>query len=135
MSELRRDPIIDRWVIIAPERANRPIELSHAPLSTESETDPFSEGNESITPGELFAIRDSGSAVNGPGWTVRAFPNKYPAVSSTAEIAINANDFYRSETAVGSHEVIVECPHDEANLSHLTPLQTRDILFVYRKRI
>ncbi|GAB4143460.1 MAG: galactose-1-phosphate uridylyltransferase [Planctomycetota bacterium] len=40
---------------------------------------PFCPGNEAMTPPEVDAVRAPGSAPDGPGWTVRAFPNKYPA--------------------------------------------------------
>ena len=37
MSELRKDPIVGRWVIIAPERAKRPIGLKNEPAPAGSD--------------------------------------------------------------------------------------------------
>ena len=54
MPELRKDPIIDRWVIIAAERGR--IQLnSTARLIRSRHLDPFAPGNESRTPPEVAA--------------------------------------------------------------------------------
>src|SRR5436305_6309968 len=87
--ELRRDPITGRWVLIAPERAHRPIALSGAGprhrTSGERTPCPFCAGEEHDTPGEVYAIRDPGTAPNGPGWRLRVVPNKFPAVRPGGE--------------------------------------------------
>ena len=58
MPELRKDPIVGRWVIIAPDRAKRPIAVKNEPTSTGSSFCPFCEGNEANTPREILAYRD-----------------------------------------------------------------------------
>ena len=62
MVELRTDPLFGRSVIIAAERSRRPQEFS-GELTMAPESDPFREGNESETPGEVLAdglLRPSG---------------------------------------------------------------------------
>ncbi len=81
--EMRRDPVAGRWVVIAPGRAARPLELADAqprcgPASVV--VCPFCEGAERETPNEVYALRAPGSAPNGPGWQLRVGPNLYPAV-------------------------------------------------------
>jgi UDPglucose--hexose-1-phosphate uridylyltransferase len=87
--ELRRDPVTGRWVLIAPERARRPIALSDAgPQSRtagERRPCPFCPGEEHDTPNEVYAIRDPGSSPNGFGWRLRVVPNKFPAVRTEEE--------------------------------------------------
>lgn len=82
--ELRRDPVTGRWVLIAPERARRPIALSGAGprhrTADERRPCPFCPGQEHDTPNEVYAIRSPGSVPNGPGWRLRVVPNKFPAV-------------------------------------------------------
>ena len=89
--ELRRDPVSGRWVVIAPERARRPIAFSdHAPrhrTSGDSRPCPFCAGAEAETPNEVYAIRDPGSLPNGPGWQLRVVPNMYPAMRPNATAA------------------------------------------------
>ena len=79
MPELRKDPIVGRWVVIAPERAKRPDNREEF-RATENQFDPFAEGNEHATPAEILAYRNPGSHANGPGWRVRVVPNKFPAL-------------------------------------------------------
>ncbi len=71
MSELRKDPIIDRWVIIAAERGRRPDDFAvgESPDRSMSPAScPFCAGNEAKTPPETWAIRDPDSRPNGTGW-------------------------------------------------------------------
>jgi UDPglucose--hexose-1-phosphate uridylyltransferase len=75
MPELRRDPIIGRWVIISPERAQRPRELARPEPPRQIGLCPFCPGNEKLTPPEVLAYRPSG-APNEAGWKVRVFPRE-----------------------------------------------------------
>ena len=54
MPQLRKDPVVDRWVIIAPERADRPNALLKPALERDSEVCPFCPGNERMTPPEVL---------------------------------------------------------------------------------
>ena len=56
MPEFRKDPISDRWVIIATERAKRPIH----PEAADTALCPFCAGNENMTPPEVMVFRDLG---------------------------------------------------------------------------
>lgn len=135
MSELRQDPITGRWVIIAPERALRPNSARSLPEFDPHADDPFAEGREWETPGELQALRLPGTLPDTPGWRVRVVPNKYPAVRLGTPPA-NADDrFCRTAAASGPHEVIVECPHFESCLSRLPLDQVRDVVWMYRERL
>ncbi len=70
------DPTTGRPILMAPQRQQRPM-LTGSHASTAA--CPFCQGEEAATPAEVDAVRDAGSRPDGPGWTVRAFPNKYPA--------------------------------------------------------
>ena len=81
MPELRKDPIMGRWVIIATERGKRPNDYNVPAVEViDPAKNPFAEGNEQLTPPEIFAFRDPRSKPNGPGWQVRVVPNKVPAL-------------------------------------------------------
>jgi len=108
--ELRKDPIVGRWVIIAPERMARPHVLHDEDELPEDAFDPFLEGNEDSTTPEILAYRNSGHA-NTPGWRVRVIPNKYPAVQTDGVLEKKGEGLYDMMTGVGAHEVIIECPH------------------------
>ncbi len=135
MSELRKDPIVGRWVIIAPERISRPqalLDNGGLPLDT---YDPFLEGHEDVTTPEIIAYRNHGTAANGPGWRVRVIPNRFPALGVNHSLEKRGDGMYDKMTGVGAHEVIVECPHFETNMSRLPVDNIREILWIYRDRL
>ena len=57
MPELRRDPVVGRWVIISTERSRRPSDFAVAPRHPK-ETGPcvFCPGQESRTPEEILTL-------------------------------------------------------------------------------
>jgi UDPglucose--hexose-1-phosphate uridylyltransferase len=121
--QLRQDPIIDRWVLIAPERAARPTEIEAVDRLAHHDACPFCEGHEAETPSEVYALRPGGSPRDGAGWRVRVVPNRFSAVRG------GVCDAY------GVHEVIIETPQHEASLASLSPEQVRDVFAVYRDRL
>ena len=117
--ELRKDPTTGRWVIISSARAQRP----EAPEPRrEDETPeararcPFCPGRESMTPPEIFAIRDGGSSRNEGGWLTRVVPNKFPAFGIFPEIRLRSVGMFQMGTGYGAHEVVVESPNHETYL-------------------
>jgi UDPglucose--hexose-1-phosphate uridylyltransferase len=135
MSELRKDPIVGRWVVIAPERAKRPIDVEEEARLSTTQFDPFAEGNEASTPPEILSYRNPGSQPNGPGWRVRVIPNKFPAVQVEGSLEKRGDGIYDMMTGIGAHEVIIECPQNETNLSRLSVEQIREVLWAYRDRL
>src|SRR5258707_15699287 len=79
MPELRKDPIVSRWVIIATERAKRPFSPKPDPLPANPEGFPFCEGQEGDTPQEIIAYRDRHTRTNERGWRGSCGANKIPA--------------------------------------------------------
>ena len=132
--ELRKDPVVGRWVIIAPERLTRPQILNAEEELPQDAFDPFQEGNEEATTPEILAYRDSGAA-NGPGWRVRVIPNKYPAVQVEGDLEKRGEGIYDMMNGLGAHEVIIECPHRESNMSRLSVDNIREVLWAYRDRL
>src|SRR5437667_6100082 len=71
MPELRKDPVVGRWVIIATERARRPSDFVAQPVRPVGTECVFCAGNEHKTPPEILAGRSPGSRPNEPGWSYR----------------------------------------------------------------
>ncbi|MCM8821173.1 MAG: galactose-1-phosphate uridylyltransferase, partial [Candidatus Omnitrophica bacterium] len=86
MSELRKDPVIGRWVVIATDRKFRPSDFVAVSEVTQETFCPFCPGNEDKTPPEIFAIRYGNTPANTPGWEVRVVPNKFPALRIEGDI-------------------------------------------------
>ncbi|GIX03753.1 MAG: galactose-1-phosphate uridylyltransferase [Planctomycetaceae bacterium] len=135
MSELRKDPIMGRWVVIAPERAQRPGANIEEMDWLHQHFDPFAEGNEFATPPEILAYRQPGTAPNGPGWRVRVVPNKFPALQVEGSLDKKGDGIYDIMRGIGAHEVIIECPHSETNMSRLTVENIREVLWIYKDRL
>lgn len=135
MPELRKDPVVGRWVIISTERARRPSDFVPAPVVKSKVLCPFCAGEESRTPAELFAVRSVDSAPNTPGWTLRVVPNKFPALRIEGELEPSGEGLYDRTTGVGAHEVIIETPDHAASLATLPPERLADVLGAYRERI
>jgi UDPglucose--hexose-1-phosphate uridylyltransferase len=125
MPELRRDPVTGRWVVIATERARRPESFSQAvrePI-TPAAACPFDEGNEHLTPPEVFAIRRPGSQPDAPGWSVRVVPNLYPAFTmAAAAVTAGSSELFQAQPALGAHEVIISSPDHTRSTAQL-PLE------------
>ncbi|OPX19398.1 MAG: galactose-1-phosphate uridylyltransferase [Desulfobacca sp. 4484_104] len=135
MPELRKDPIIDRWVIISTERGKRPHDFVVEPEVTKGGFCPFCPGNEHVTPPEIMAYRDPGSAPNSPGWRLRVVSNKFPALVIEGELDKRGEGLYDLMNGIGAHEVIIESPDHHANLSTIPIAQFVDVLHAYRDRI
>jgi UDPglucose--hexose-1-phosphate uridylyltransferase len=139
MSELRKDLISGRWVIIATERSKRPDDFrpggQPAPAPETVGFCPFCEGNEGKTPPEVFALRAAGTPPDSPGWTVRVVPNKFPALNrGTPQPKVAEGVFQRME-GTGVHEVVIENPVHGFELSDLPAAHIRDVLRVIQLRI
>lgn len=137
MPELRKDPISDRWVIIATERGRRPSDFKEggAGKVTEGKFCPFCEGQEAVTPREIIAWRKPGSEPNKPGWSVRATPNKFPALVIEGEVNRTGIGLFDMMSGIGAHEVIVETPKHGENLAEMDETQIDKILWAYKSRI
>jgi UDPglucose--hexose-1-phosphate uridylyltransferase len=136
MADLRRDPVIGRWVIISTDRAGRPRDFIHAePIRDPAATVcPFCPDREALTPPEILAYRPQGPS-NGIGWTVRVVPNKFPALHIEGDLGREGVGLYDRMNGVGAHEVIIETPDHKATLADLPTKRLEDVLWVYRDRI
>jgi len=133
MPELRKDPVVERWVIIATERARRPMDFAPEVTTRRGpEVCPFCPGREERTPPEIYR---SGGSEDGP-WTVRVVPNKFPALhGDPGEVHGTGEGIYDRMDGVGAHEVIVESPDHFAGLGTLPAAHVGEILGAYRERL
>lgn len=129
MPELRRDPVIGRWVIISTERAKRPVDFMLLQEQADSPDDcPFCDGNESQTPPEIAAVRPAKTGANSPGWTVRVVPSIKPLLRIEGEQNRHAKGMYDVMNGIGAHEVIIEDPRHVANIADVPAERLRDVL-------
>jgi len=137
MPQLRKDPIIGRWVIIATERGLRPNDFKKGerpPKPKHPDSCPFCEKNEEQTQPEVFAVRRIMSRRNKPGWDVRVVPNVSPLLDAKGGVHRHAVGMYDIISGVGAHEVIVETPKHIADLRGLDLKQIEKVVKTYITR-
>lgn len=130
MPELRKDPVTERWVIIATGRARRPSDFSreHAAPFTDRFC-PFCPGNEAKTAPEVYAARD------GNDWQVRVVPNKFPVLGIEGSHDRDAEGLYDKMNGLGAHEVIIETPVHTETLSTMREGQMEAVIWAWRSRV
>jgi len=125
-NELRKDFLLDRWVVIATERARRPTDFAKR-RTEQGQTSicPLHPGNEHMTPpavllylnsnGKIIKDKDT-ATLRHKNWVVRCIPNLFPAFAPP-KVPFDTSDIMKTDNfgqAVGHHEVLVESPnHDE----------------------
>ncbi len=136
LPELRKDPITGRWVIIATDRAKRPSDFLRERVQIRGGGFcPFCYGNETKTPPEVLAYRPDGSQRDGPGWTVRVVPNKFPALGVEGTLDRQGEGLYDKMNGIGAHEVIIETPEHRLTLANMPTRGIEDVLWAFRDRI
>jgi UDPglucose--hexose-1-phosphate uridylyltransferase len=121
LNEIRKDYLLDRWVVVATHRKHRPTDFKKkaSSRSAEKKSCPFCPGNERKTPpAVLVYLRGEGDeilrkkdtdGVRQKDWLIRCVPNLYPAFSPPED-----GESFELGKAVGHHEVLIESPnHDE----------------------
>jgi UDPglucose--hexose-1-phosphate uridylyltransferase len=153
--EIRIDQLTGLRTILAPARAERPLDWETPPEDEAPPDDcPFCEGSEGKTPPETWADRPGGGAADSPGWRVRAVPNLYPAVggaeaetsqTGTAPAApadpLRASsraaepDLFTSLPAAGAHEVVIHSPRHRRSLAELDDSELAAAVSGWRARM
>jgi UDPglucose--hexose-1-phosphate uridylyltransferase len=135
MPELRKDPVVGRWVIIATERARRPTDFGQEPVRLRNASCVFCEGHEDKTPPEILAGRPSGSRQDGPGWSYRVVANKFPALRIEGDLEPTGEGLFDRMNGVGAHEVVIETPEHTSTLATMSVDAVADVMLAYRERL
>ncbi|MEA1891750.1 MAG: UTP--glucose-1-phosphate uridylyltransferase [Campylobacterota bacterium] len=136
MSEIRYDRFHDTHVIIAPERLNRPdcnIKVDVEEI-IKDENCPFCEGNEFMTPPEIFAIRKKKSFENEIGWQCRVVPNLYKSAQIEAPYAHHKENFEYWD-GFGAHEIIIDTPKHHTSMTQWSKQDIQNWLITQRVRV
>src|SRR5712671_4755602 len=136
MPELRRDPVIGRWVIISTDRQKRPHDFHFERAAATGRAGcPFCPGHEAMTPPEVLAYRPGGGAANTPGWDVRVVPNKFPALQVEGTLDREGDGLFDRMNGIGAHEVIIETPDHSKTLATMSEPEIERVLWAFRDRV
>ena len=135
MPQLRKDPIIGRWVIISLERAKRPNDF----VSKKEEEDHSYEcvycaGNESRTARQIFALPSEENAEDSD-WDVRVIPNVPPLLQVEGDMGRKGKGMFDLMNGIGAHEIIVESPRHVKSFANLEIEQMSRVFGVYAERM
>lgn len=135
MAELRRDPIVGRWIITENSSPKSPSDFQIEKHRYEDNAHcPFCYGNEHMTPSEIDAIRLGKTNPNTPGWVVRTVPNKFPALQIEGSLDKRGDGIFDLSNGIGAHEIIIETPYHIKDMADLEFSEIEDILRMYRSR-
>lgn len=135
MHELRKDPLLNRWVVIlqnslGPEAYKKP---AHGkPEGPEKCI--LCEGHESRTPNEITADR-AGTGPNTPGWLTRVIPNPKPILHIEGDLGRKGYGMYDKMNSIGANEIIVETPRHNQKAEDMGRDQMHRVLSMYKSRI
>lgn len=146
---MRYNPVYDTWVAVAEQRQARPSDYHGKDTVLEKPSDfcPFCEGHESLTPAEVDAIPMPISGVtseitldnyrrpNGPGWMVRAVPNRFPFLEPSQECILQQFGPHLATPNVGKQEVLIDLPMHSATLGTLGPEEFQYLVHFYHRRL
>jgi UDPglucose--hexose-1-phosphate uridylyltransferase len=135
MPELRKDPVLGRWVIISVERGKRPTDFILPAKKKRGGFCPFCPGNEYTTPPEIMAHRQEGSEPDTAGWTLRVMANKFPALRMGGPLNKKGEGLFDKMDGVGTHEVIIETPEHDLSLATISSGAFEQTLWAYYTRI
>jgi UDPglucose--hexose-1-phosphate uridylyltransferase len=136
MSELRKDPVTGRWVIVSTDRKKRASDFERESVVIAPDPScPFCEGREHLTPHELMATRVNGSGPNGPGWTLRVVPNQFPVLRVEGALDRAGEGLFDKMSGIGAHEVIIESPHHDQALATMPEEAIDAVLWAARERV
>jgi len=143
-NELRKDYLLDRWVVIATQRKKRPTDFVKPIEKRQEGSCAFCPGNEHMTPpavlvylptdGGIVKDKDA-NGVRPKNWLVRVVPNLYPAFMppKDEESRAEPSDF-TLERATGHHEVLIESPQHDENIGVARVSQTVHVVNAYVDR-
>ena len=136
MSELRKDPVTGRWVIISTERRKRPTDFRLESVKAgRDDSCPFCEGHEHMTPREVLAHRRNGSGPNTAGWELRVVPNQFPVLRVEGILDRQGEGLFDKMNGIGAHEVIIETPRHDETLATMSEAAVEQVLWAFRERV
>lgn len=146
-NELRKDFLLDRWVVIATERARRPTDfVKQKKEQAQASVCPMCPGNEHMTPpATLVYLKSDGGIVKDKdtatlrhkNWLIRCVPNLYPAFGPPKE-QLDPASIMKTDNfglAVGHHEVLVESPQHDGHPADAELPQLIHVINAYVDRL
>lgn len=146
-NELRKDYLLNRWVVIAVERSRRPTDfIKEKKIKTKKQKPcPLCVGNESLTPPAVLLYLNENNRIKKEidnkkprktNWIIRVVPNLFPAFSNPKNLQNKKVQKEKyDEVALGHHEVLVESPNHDDNIANMKNDQLINLINAYIDRL
>ena len=122
MSQLRKDPIVGRWTIIATERARRPAAFVDPQSTITDQKDcPY--------------CQDSAAKGVYESHGVKVINSSSPILDDSRPFERRGQGLYDVCHSYGSHEIVLETPEHIANMADLPPEQIKAVMQTYALRM
>ena len=134
MPELRKDPVVGRWVIIATERARRPgnfVSEEDKMGGEEPESCSLCRNKEKPV---YLAVKD-GNKAQADHWDVKVVEGNRPFLKIQKEFKRSSNGLYDVIDGYGVHEMIIETPEHIENMADLDVDQISLVFKTYAERM
>lgn len=131
MSELRKDPILDRWVITLNDRFFKPARDSRidTALAAHDAECPFCAGNESKAGKIIHEIKDDN------GTHIKVVPNNSPYLKVETQLKRKGMGIFDVISGTGANEVFVESPVHNSDFDTMKKAEVRAAFQAYRDRM
>lgn len=135
MNEIRQNKATKQWVIYATARGKRPHDFQRESGEKKQLPDidkecPFCPGNEEMLPSIIMEMPGQKSGK----WQTRVVPNKFPALTPEGDITRFSEGIYVSMQGYGRHEVIIESPRHNQQITQMSPEEVSIIIETYHRR-
>ena len=137
MQQLRRDPVLNRWVIVQynhDDAVNDYIKQTVGKKNTEKFC-PFCPGNEAKTPPDIFTDKPFVQGWVQNAWNLRVIANKFPALQIEGDLERVGLGIYDQMNGIGAHEVIIETPDHLKDIADMDDGEVSKIIFAYKHRL
>ncbi len=142
-NEVRKDYLLNRWVVIAKDRRKRPNDFIKKDLLKKEGVCPLCPGSERMTPpavlvylstnGEIIKEKDQ-NGFRHKEWLVRVIPNLYPVFTPPTQKHFLIKESSELARAVGHHEVIIETQYHTEQPSTARVQQLVHVINAYLDR-
>lgn len=127
MIELRRDPVVERWITIPRERAVNVDGLFPAKEASAPGACPFCPS--AMHEKEIYAVRDADRR-----WLVLVVPDMRPILGVEGKLDRSAKGIYDRMNGVGAHEIVIESREHGLAWATMPQSQLQLVLQTYRAR-
>ncbi len=134
MSEFRKDPLSDRWVLTLDDPFFTPDPSYNLNKENNSfdENCPFCPGNENRSSHEIMRIVP---AANSEKWSIRVVANNNPYVKVETQLKKRGENIFDIVSGTGANEVVIESVLHNDDLDTMSFENIFDLVKVWRSRI